>query len=123
MNYGFGGLISLHIDEDGNFNVGGGRFTTAMLYLSEVQSGGFTIFPKLNLAFKPQPGQLLWWVLRKTDGVPDQRMTHLGCPVMYGDKWILNKWINWGAQMANYKCFLPRGRNFPSNKDILLEYQ
>ena len=78
MNYGFGGLISLHMDEDGMFNVGGGRFTTAMLYLSEVQSGGFTIFPKLNLAFKPQPGQLLYWNLRRTDGTPDQRMTHLG---------------------------------------------
>ena len=61
--------------------------------------------------------------LRRTDGSPDQRMTHLGCPVMYGDKWILNKWINWGAQMDKYKCLLPRGRNFPSNKDIVLEYQ
>ena len=65
INYGFGGLISLHMDEDGMFNVGGGRFTTAMLYLSEVQSGGFTIFPKLNLAFRPQPGQLLYWNLRR----------------------------------------------------------
>ena len=73
MNYGFGGLISLHMDEDGQFNVGGGRFTTAMLYLSEVQSGGTTIFPKLNLAFRPQPGQLLFWHLRRTDGRPDQR--------------------------------------------------
>ena len=63
----------LHMDEDGQFNVGGGRFTTAMLYLSEVQSGGTTIFPKLNLAFRPQPGQLLFWHLRRTDGRPDQR--------------------------------------------------
>ena len=50
-------------------------------------------------------------------------MNHLGCPVMYGDKWILNKWIRWEAQMDNFKCFLPRGVNFPSNKDVLMKYK
>ena len=48
-------------------------------------------------------------------------MNHLGCPVMYGDKWILNKWIRWEAQMDNFKCFLPRGENFPSNKQKYCE--
>ena len=51
MNYGFGGLITLHMDADLEDSfIGGGRFTTAMVYLSDVQSGGFTIFPKLNLS-------------------------------------------------------------------------
>ena len=123
MNYGFGGLISLHLDSESrgmdNY-IGGGRFTTAMVYLSEVESGGFTIFPNLNLFFKPEPGQLLYWNLKRTDGTTDPRMNHLGCPVMYGDKWILNKWIRWEAQMSTYKCFLPRGQNFPSNKEVVL---
>ena len=127
MNYGFGGLISLHMDASGNDQqdsfIGGGRFTTAMVYLSEVQSGGFTIFPKLNLFFKPESGQLLYWNLKRTDGSVDQRMNHLGCPVMYGDKWIINKWIRWEAQMDNFKCFLPRGVNFPSNKDVLSKFK
>ena len=74
MNYGFGGLISLHMDADLEDSfIGGGRFTTAMVYLSEVQSGGFTIFPKLNLFFKPEAGQLLYWNLKRTDGSVDQR--------------------------------------------------
>ena len=42
-------------------------------------------------------------------------MHHLGCPVLYGDKWILNKWIRWKSQMMKFKCFLPKGENFPSN--------
>ena len=82
MNYGFGGLISLHMDAFGNDDqndnyIGGGRFTTAMVYLSDVQSGGFTIFPKLNIFFKPESGQLLYWNLKRTDGSVDQRS--VGC--------------------------------------------
>ena len=74
MNYGFGGLITLHMDADLEDSfIGGGRFTTAMVYLSDVESGGFTIFPKLNLFFKPEAGQLLYWNLRRTDGSLDQR--------------------------------------------------
>ena len=74
MNYGFGGLISLHMDADQDDSfIGGGRFTTAMVYLSDVQSGGFTIFPKLNLFFKPEAGQLLYWNLKRTDGSVDER--------------------------------------------------
>ena len=37
MNYGFGGLISLHLDAESSSQdnyIGGGRFTTAMVYLS-----------------------------------------------------------------------------------------
>ena len=94
-----------------------------MFCVSEVQSGGFTIFPKLNLFFTPEPGQLLYWNLKRTDGTTDERMLHLGCPVMYGDKWILNKWVRWEAQMDTFKCFLPKGQNFPSNKDVVLRYK
>ena len=98
--------------------LGGGRLTTAMLYLSDVESGGFTIFPKLGLFVAPEAGSLLFWAIRKSDGNIDSRMLHLGCPVLYGDKWIGNKWVRWEAQMDKYKCFLPKGINFPPNSLI-----
>ena len=47
------------------------------------------------------------------------RMKHLGCPVLFGDKWILNKWIRWESQMFTRKCFLPKGSNYPSNLKIV----
>ena len=66
MNYGIGGKIGLHLDGDpqGETAIGGGRFTTAMLYLSTVEAGGRTIFPKLLLSVKPEAGSLLYWHLR-----------------------------------------------------------
>ena len=27
------------------------------------------------------------------------RMFHIGCPVIYGNKWIANKWVRWKEQM------------------------
>ena len=60
-------------DED----IGGGRFTTAMVYLSDLDSGGFTIFPKLGLFFEPKAGNLLFWNLKRTDGTVDERLAYL----------------------------------------------
>ena len=31
------------------------------------------------------------------------RMLHLGCPVVYGNKWIANKWVRWKEQMNRYR--------------------
>ena len=34
----------------------------------------------------------------------DQRMKHLGCPVVHGDKWIVNKWVKWHHHMFSHPC-------------------
>ena len=47
------------------------------------------------------------------------RMYHLGCPVLYGDKWILNKWIRWKSQMFTFKCFKQKENNYPSNSEVV----
>ena len=115
-------FFSLHLDSTTDIediDIGGGRFTTAMVYLSDLDSGGFTVFPNLGLFFQPKAGNLLFWNLRRTDGSIDERMHHLGCPVLYGDKWILNKWIRWKSQMFTFKCFLPKGENFASNEHVV----
>ena len=48
------------------------------------------------------------------------RMHHMGCPVLYGNKWIGNKWIRWEAQMDTFKCFLPKGENYSPNSQVIM---
>ena len=67
MNYGLGGKISLHSDGNEMMEdvlVGGGRLTTAMLYLTSVAAGGRTVFPRLGLAIEPRAGNLVFWHTR-----------------------------------------------------------
>jgi len=123
MNYGIGGKINLHFDtfdKQSDLGIGGGRFTTAMFYLSNVEAGGRTIFPKLGISVEPEAGSLLYWHLRRSDGSTDSRMSHLGCPVLFGDKWIGNKWVRWQEQISTFKCFLPKGTNFEPNDRVVL---
>ena len=67
MNYGIGGKISLHSDgsdQAEDSKVGGGRLTTAMLYLTTVTAGGRTVFPRLGLSMEPKAGNLVFWHTR-----------------------------------------------------------
>ena len=57
---------------------GGERMVTMMMYLSNVEEGGNTVFPQLQLAVRPQQGALLFWVNVKADGTFDTRACHLG---------------------------------------------
>ena len=42
-------------------------------------------------------------------------MDHQGCPVLYGNKWIANKWIRWTEQVDYFPFFgydIKRHSNF-----------
>ena len=114
MNYGMGGVIGTHVDSvywpnnqtsdsEDNF-YGGVRFITFMVYLSDVTSGGHTVFPQLGISVKPVEGAALYWFNINADMHYDSRVLHLGCPVMYGNKWIANKWIKILPQVKHYPC-------------------
>ena len=71
---------------------GGQRSWTAMAYLSAVEDGGSTDFPKLPLSVPAQPGALLVWNNMKPDGTPNQASLHAGTPVKAGVKYVMTKW-------------------------------
>jgi prolyl 4-hydroxylase len=78
---------------------GGQRCWTAMAYLSDVEAGGETEFPKLGISFPPQPGLLLMWNNALADGTPNPSTVHSGKPVERGVKYIITKWFRtrpWG---------------------------
>ncbi len=88
---------------------------SALFYLSNYDSlemtshkpqiGGATIFPHAHLAVRGEPGGLLLWQnLDLSSGSPLQEMKHGSCPVIYGQKWIANKWIRYYDQMYDLPC-------------------
>ena len=118
MNYGIGGKINIHVDETGYnfskynnekslFNVmrdGGLRIVTFMLYLTSVEAGGNTVFPQAGISVKPEKGSALYWFNIGPQNNYDSRLMHLGCPVLFGNKWIANKWIKWQPNYKNFPC-------------------
>ena len=79
----------------------GNRIGTLILYLNDVEEGGATYFPQINLAIHPKKGSAIWFSYLGQDGVFDRRTQHAGLPVITGDKWIATKWIRERNFMAD----------------------
>ena len=85
---------------------GGERILTFMIYLTTVQSGGNTVFPQPGISIKPIAGAALLWFNVGPQHQYDSRTVHLGCPVSYGNKWIVTKWHRWIPSFVNYPCLI-----------------
>lgn len=72
------------------------RDWTAITYLNQAFEGGATVFPKLGLSIRGDPGDVLVFRNSSPDGEPDLRMRHAGEPVTSGEKWIATRWIRSG---------------------------
>ncbi|XP_022239838.1 prolyl 4-hydroxylase subunit alpha-2-like isoform X1 [Limulus polyphemus] len=97
-NYGLGGHYVTHFDFHLMTNSTrqiskleefiGQRIATFMIYLTDVEEGGATVFPSLGVAVRPKKGAaVFWWNLYK-NGDPDLLTRHGGCPVLIGSKWV-----------------------------------
>lgn len=75
------------IDETGQ------RSLTLLTYLSDVEAGGGTAFPKLDIQVDPEPGMTLAFYNVTGDGRPDPRTKHAGLPVERGTKWLATRWV------------------------------
>ncbi|CAH9118127.1 unnamed protein product [Cuscuta europaea] len=118
LHYEVGQKYEPHFDyflDDFNTKNGGQRIATLLMYLSDVEEGGETVFPsakgnfssvpgwnemsecaKRGLSVKPKMGDaLLFWSMRP-DGTLDPSSLHGGCPVIGGNKWSSTKWMHVG---------------------------
>lgn len=73
---------------------GGQRLVTALLYLSEVKSGGSTRFPELGIEVRAAPGRMvLFHNCHAGTNRVHERSLHGGMPVELGEKWAVNLWF------------------------------
>lgn len=72
---------------------GGQRLFSTMVYLNDVDAGGSTDFPNLDLSVAPKQGRLLIFA---NTGAGSRFMTtlslHAGTPVTQGEKWSAITW-------------------------------
>ncbi|MBA0843070.1 hypothetical protein Goarm_000288 [Gossypium armourianum] len=83
------------------------RVASFLLYLSDVEEGGETMFPFENdmrvkgydyrqcvgLKIKPRKGDGLLFYSLFLNGTIDPTSLHGSCPVIKGEKWVATKWI------------------------------
>lgn len=79
---------------------GGQRVATLVIYLNDVDAGGETIFPELELSVKPQRGSAVYFEYHNRNLQLDPRCLHGGAPVARGEKWIVTKWLRQGPYVS-----------------------
>ena len=82
------------LDEDLKIytEMGGQRSWTTMLYLNDVEEGGETHFPNVDIKMKPKEGTLIAWNNRNLDGTNNVNTLHEALPPTSGKKYIITKW-------------------------------
>ncbi|XP_071379446.1 prolyl 4-hydroxylase subunit alpha-1-like [Centroberyx affinis] len=112
-NYGVGGQYEPHFDfgrkdePDAFKELGtGNRIATWLLYMSDVASGGATVFTDVGAAVWPKKGTAVFWYNLFPSGEGDYRTRHAACPVLVGNKWVSNKWIHERGQEFRRRCSL-----------------
>ncbi|KAK9272241.1 hypothetical protein L1049_002612 [Liquidambar formosana] len=115
LHYENGQKYEPHFDffhDKANQELGGHRVATVLMYLSDVERGGETVFPnaeekmsqpkddnwsdcaKNGYAVKPMKGDALLFFSLHPDATTDSDSLHGSCPVIEGEKWSATKWIH-----------------------------
>ena len=69
------------------------RISTLVMYLNDVEEGGETIFPRLNLSVHPRKGMAVYFEYFYQDEELNENTIHAGAPVIKGEKWVATQWM------------------------------
>jgi len=122
VNYKIGGFYGPHLDAarksghnlaDDSLPISNlarnDRLATVLIYLNDVEAGGSTVFPRLNLKVRPVARSAVVWYNILKNGLGDARTLHTGCPVLLGTKWVATIWPREAANSFLRPCGLGAG--------------
>ncbi|MGG4411090.1 2OG-Fe(II) oxygenase [Niallia taxi] len=69
------------------------RISTLVIYLNDVEEGGETYFPKLNLSISPKKGSAVYFEYFYNNEELNELTLHGGAPVIKGEKWVATQWM------------------------------
>ncbi|MCR8643405.1 2OG-Fe(II) oxygenase [Paenibacillus sp. N1-5-1-14] len=69
------------------------RISTLVMYLNDVEEGGETSFPKLNLTVFPIKGMAVYFEYFYDNPELNELTLHAGTPVVKGEKWVATMWM------------------------------
>jgi len=73
---------------------GGQRLLTVLCYLNDVEDGGGTEFPRLNLIVKAKKGRIvIFQNVKDGTNIRHKLSEHAGMPVLSGEKFAFNLWF------------------------------
>ncbi|PGT76741.1 2OG-Fe(II) oxygenase [Bacillus sp. AFS040349] len=95
LNYQIGQEYKEHYDYFASASrpVSNPRISTLVMYLNDVEEGGETYFPKLNLSVSPQKGMAVYFEYFYDNQTLNELTLHGGAPVIVGDKWAATQWM------------------------------
>jgi prolyl 4-hydroxylase len=93
LNYKIGQEYKAHYDYFTSKNVENNRISTLIMYLNDVEEGGETIFPNLDLKISPRRGNAVYFEYFYGDQELNELTLHSGTPVIKGEKWAATQWM------------------------------
>ncbi|PWW05137.1 prolyl 4-hydroxylase [Paenibacillus cellulosilyticus] len=93
LHYRPGEQYQPHYDYFTSGAVANNRISTLVMYLNDVEEGGETYFPSLQLSVAPKKGSAVYFEYFYSDNRLNERTLHAGTPVVIGEKWVATQWM------------------------------
>ena len=93
LHYKIGQEYKPHFDFFASSSVMNNRISTIIMYLNDVEEGGETFFPLLNISITPKKGTAVYFEYFYNDPELNNLTLHCGSSVKRGEKWVATQWM------------------------------
>lgn len=96
LHYAPGQEFKAHFDyfSETHPSAANNRISTLIVYLNDVEEGGETSFPELNISVAPEMGCAVYFEYFYQDDKINEKTLHCGEPVIKGEKWVATQWMH-----------------------------